>query len=617
MFLKTCLLCFFPIVVLFAGCQSTETTYDGWPVAGNTGNTHYSSLTQIDSSNVQQLQVAWTFHTGDIDTGKRSEIQCNPVVVDGIMYITSPNLQLLAIDAATGVKKWAFNPLKAGEATHVNRGVVYWSKGNDKRILYTAASRLYAVNALTGQLVAGFGDKGSTDLREGLDSDKKAGYVIATSPGIVFNDLLVLGSRVSETSDAAPGHIRAYNVLTGKREWIFHTIPHPGEFGYDTWPADAWKTMGGVNSWSGMTLDPETGLVYVPLGSPSFDFYGGDRKGVNLFGNSLVALDVMTGKRIWHFQAVHHDLWDRDLPAAPTLVTVNRGGKNIKAVAQISKQGFVFLFNRATGEPLFPIAEQPVPASSLNGELTWATQPFPVKPAPFVRQHFTEDQVTDLSPASTQAVKQRWEKLESANLFSPPSKQGTIILPGFDGGGEWGGAGYDPETSTLYVNASEMPWILTMVDAQVKNKQLTRGEQVYQAACATCHGLDRTGAQHLFPSLIGIGSRMDDKAIHALLLSGRGRMPSYAHLSQDDRDMVTAFITGSKNQGPATETAASDAGNTLPYIHTGYHRFTDSLGYPAIKPPWGVLVAINLNTGEQSWNVRLGEYPELTAKGIP
>ncbi|MET0636687.1 MAG: PQQ-binding-like beta-propeller repeat protein [Chitinophagaceae bacterium] len=609
-------LLFLSLLIFSCNRQSdNQPDFSGWPNTGNTGNSHYSSLTQIDSSNVNQLKQAWLFHSDDLEPGQRSEIQCNPIFIDGVLYATSPRLKLLAIDGVTGKLKWSFDPITKGESVHANRGVMYWRNGDDQRILYTAGSRLYAIDALTGKPVLSFGKEGSIDLKSGLDADAGAKYVIATSPGVVFNNLVIIGSRVSEENGAAPGHIRAFNIITGNREWIFHTIPHPGEYGYETWPADAWKTVGGVNSWSGMTLDPETGIVYIPLGSPSFDFYGGNRKGQNLFGNSLLALDAATGKRVWHYQTVHHDIWDRDLPAPPALVTVERNGKTVKAVAQISKQGFVFVFDRATGETLFKINELPVPKSDLMGEDTWPTQPYPEKPAPFVRQHFSADEITNLH--THDQVFTKWKGLKSNNLFTPPSKEGTVILPGFDGGGEWGGAAYDPASSLLYINASEMPWILTMVEAQVKNKQITAGEQLYQVNCASCHGLDLSGEQHQFPSLIGIGSRMSLPAIRELMSKGKGRMPSYNHLPESDRYAIIGYITGAKDQGGIRQVSNQDGEDVLPYIHTGYHRFLDSMNYPAIKPPWGILTAIDLNTGEARWKVPLGEYKELTAMGIP
>ena len=610
----------FALLLLFlSGCSGNDRTtskFAGWAIAGNADNSHYSSLHQVNTANVQQLRVAWEYHTNDVEPGKKSELQCNPIIVDGMLYATSPGLKLFAVDAATGLPRWRFSPPGISTSVHVNRGVTFWGKGNDQRILFSAGPYLYVIHAVTGKPILSFGDSGRIDLREQLDADASRQYVIATSPGVVYKNLLIIGSRVSENNDAAPGHIRAFNLLTGKRAWIFHTIPRPGEFGYNTWPKDAWKSVGGVNCWSGMTLDAETGIVYVPLGSPSFDFYGGNRQGQNLFGNSLVALDAATGKRRWHFQTVHHDLWDRDLPAAPNLVTITRNNNTIKAVAQITKQGFVFVFNRKTGEPLFPIHEKPVPVAALAGEHPWPTQPYPEKPLPFVRQVMREADITTISDSARNETVQRFKAFKTGNLFTPPSKEGTIILPGFDGGGEWGGAAYDPATSTLYVNASEMPWVLTMEDAPAPGGPVSLGESIYRTACATCHGTDRKGEQHLFPSLMGIEKRMTATAIKEIITSGRGRMPSFKHLPTSDQDALVNFLAGKKTKAVNTkhEKYRPDA---LRYVHTGYHRFVDDNNYPAIKPPWGILAAINLNTGDISWKIPLGEYSELTAKGIP
>lgn len=612
--------------VLLAGCLGRSTDAPpgrDWPVAGNTGNTHYSELDQVNTDNVSRLKIAWTFHSGDLDSGQKGEIQCNPIVVDGLLYGTTPRLKLFALDAATGEQRWSFNPLAAGDPVHVNRGVCYWRKGNDQRILYTAGSKLYAINAVTGKPVTDFGNNGVVNLREGLDTEVGEKYVVATSPGVVYGDIFILGSRVSENNDAAPGHIRAYDIHTGKRLWIFHTIPHPGEYGFDTWPPDAWKTAGGVNAWSGLTLDAKRGIVYVPLGSPSFDFYGGNRKGSNLFGNSLVALEAATGKRVWHFQTVHHDLWDRDLPAAPTLVTVKRRGVEIDAVAQISKQGFVFIFDRETGEPLFPIEERKVPPSELQGEESWPTQPYPLAPEPFVRQVLREEDLSNISDTVHADLLQRFRKYRSGNLFHPPSLEGTVILPGFDGGGEWGGASFDPELNWLFVNASEMPWVLTMVETGGGGSALSAGEQVYQVNCATCHGIDRSGEQHLFPSLLNLRSRLSAGAVDSVIAEGRGRMPSFKHLSVADKRALHSFLmdsTGTHTRKQASGQQVMTASRTAPgspYVHTGYHRFLGTDKHPAIQPPWGILAAIDLNAGKIEWKSVLGEIDSLSRKGIP
>src|SRR5258706_2135099 len=429
---------------------------DDWRVTGgDPGNSRYSTLDQINTGNVGRLQVAWTYHTGDLPPDGHGEIQATPIVVDGVLYATTPALAVIALRADRGTLKWRFDPFTTHErASHVNRGVVYWADGGDRRILYTAGRRLYALDARTGRPIPTFGDSGSVDLGAGLSRAIGDAYLVATSPGVIYKDLLIQGTRVGEDEGSAPGDVRAYDVRTGAMRWTFHTIPWPNEFGYDTWPAGAFKTAGGANSWAGLTVDSARGIVYIPTGSATPDFYGGERVGANLFANSLLALAAESGKRLWHYQTVHHDLWDRDLPAAPNLVTVARGASRVDAVAQITKRGFVFLFDRQSGEPLFPVEERAVPPSDLRGEHAWPTQPFPVKPAPFARQAIHEADVDA-------AQRRRFRSLRHDGLFTPPSRQGSVVLPGFDGGGEWGGAAVDRE-GVLYVNASDVPWIAAM-----------------------------------------------------------------------------------------------------------------------------------------------------------
>lgn len=597
-----------------------------WPAyLGDRANSHYSPLNQINVTNVGSLQVAWTYDSGGARPDGRSQIQCNPLIVDGVLYGTSPELVLFALDAATGKELWRFGPLSGGgdhQALGVNRGVVYWADGADRRILYTAGSTLLAVNVRDGKTITSFGDNGRVDLKQGLGRDASRLYVMATTPGIVFRDLLILGSRVAEgPGPSAPGHIRAYNIRTGKLAWIFHTIPQPGEFGHDTWPVDAWKFIGGANCWAGMALDEKRGIVFVPTGSAAFDFWGGNRLGQNLFANCLLAIDAATGKRLWHFQFVHHDLWDRDPPAPPNLLTIQRNGKSVDAVAQVTKSGYVFVFNRETGEPLFSIEERIVPRSDLQGESTWPTQPIPLKPAPFARQVFSADEITDISPKSRQAVLARFVKVRPHLQFMPPSREGTIIFPGFDGGAEWGGAAVDPHAGIFYVNANEMPWILTMVETKAQGGPTpSSGQQIYSQICATCHGINRTGdPARAFPSLENIRQKLKKTDIMQLLNTGRGMMPSVAFLSEEQKEAVTGFLLGETpaSRAPDQPPASADVLINEPYTHTGYNRWLDPTGYPAVKPPWGTLSAIDLNTGEYVWRKPLGELPELTARGIP
>ncbi|CAN5236636.1 membrane-bound PQQ-dependent dehydrogenase, glucose/quinate/shikimate family [soil metagenome] len=586
---------------------------------GDKSSTQYSSLNQINVENVDKLEIAWTFSTGDLIEGVRTEIQANPIIINGVMYSTSPLKKLFALDAATGEKKWMFDPFEDQEPASrgVNRGVAYWSDGaDDARLYYVAGHRLYTVHAETGEPASEFGDNGSIDFAKGLSRDALDIRATATSPGIIYGDKLIHGSRVF---NRAPGHIRAFNVRTGEIEWIFHTIPQPGEFGYDTWPEDAWTRVGNANSWPGMSLDKERAIVYAPIASPGHDFYGGDRIGKNLFGTSLVALNASTGARIWHYQFVRHDIWDYDPPAAPNLVTLERNGELIDAVAQITKTGHVYLFDRETGEPLFPIEEFDVPESDLRGEEAWPTQRLPLIPEPFARQEFNEEDITDISNESHQAVLERFREIRTGHMWETPSTEGTLIFPGFDGGAEWGGAAFDPETGVLYINSNEMPWILEMVEFEPENDEsITQASRIYSLNCAACHGTDRRGADHgSMPSLVGIDQRMADDDIRSTIREGKGLMPPFGHLSSDELDALVNYLNDPEAEVAEPVTIDMDRAPNVPYTHTGYNRFLDPDGYPAIKPPWGTLNAIDLNTGQYLWKIPLGEFEELSERGIP
>ena len=620
--------CFLPLTLItllppLTACCGGVADRD-WPAhGGDPGHTQYSPLDQITPQNVNQLQVAWTYRTGDARADGRSQIQCNPIVVDGVLYGTSPQLKVFAVNAATGEERWVFNPFDSDSEEHslgVNRGLVYWESGEDRRILVAAGQRLYALDAGTGQPVPGFGDRGSISLKTGLGPRAEDLYVLSNTPGAIYKDLLIIGTRVSEgPAPAAPGHIRAFDVRTGALRWTFHTVPQPGEPGYDTWPPDAHDRIGGANAWSGISVDHERGLVFLPTGSAAFDFWGGNRHGANLFANCLLALRADTGERVWHYQFVHHDLWDRDLPAAPVLVTVSHGGRRVDAVAQTTKSGHVFVFNRETGEPLFPIQERPVPPSDLDGEQAWPTQPFPLAPPPFSRQVFTEDMVTDLSPESHAAVLARLRQSRTGQPFIPPSTQGTIIFPGFDGGAEWGGAAFDDSSGLLYVNGNEMAWILTMVeiDSGRETSAAARGRHTYQLNCGVCHGIDLRGdSQKTFPALVDLDSRLPKAEVDRIIANGKGMMPAFPALSGNQRRDLVAYLFA---EAPAPEAQADpDAPDqSIPYTMTGYNRFLDPDGYPAVKPPWGTLNAIDLNRGEIAWQIPLGELPELARRGRP
>ena len=595
-----------------------------WPYyLGNPGATHYSTLKDIDTTNVGRLQVAWTYDTGDAPDAAHGgatslDMQVNPLVVGGRLFLVSPKGRVIGLDAATGRERWTFDPA-ANEPVLTRqrlRGMAYWTDGKRGRLLVTFRNWLYALDADSGRPIPGFGRDGRIDLRDGLGRDPATISVSNVTPGVVVRDLIVMGSTGN-----TPGHIRAFDVRTGRQRWIFHTIPQPGEAGYDTWPKDAWKTAMGVNNWCGMSVDPARGLVFVPLASPGMgdkDFYGADRHGDNLFGNALVALDAATGRRVWHFQAVRHDIWDRDFPAPPTLVTVVRDGRGVDAVAQVTKSGFVFVLDRATGKPLFPLEEKAYPASDVPGERAAQRQILPSIPAPFARQQVTRELLTRRTPAAHAAVEQVFDTVSSRGQFDPPSERGTIIFPGLDGGAEWGGAAFDPETHNLYVNANEMAWILRLKKrpAAAAGKG---GRAVYLNNCAVCHRDDRSGSPPEFPSLRDVAARLPEGQMRDIVRHGNGRMPAFAALGAEEVNAVVGYLRDPDDGAAAP--AATAAAPAAPadgdaYVFEGYNRFLDPDGYPAVTPPWGTLSAINLDTGDYAWKVPLGEYPALAAAGL-
>lgn len=591
-----------------------EPTETDWPeYLGGPDRSHYSPLTQINTTNVGQLKQAWSYAAPD-----SGQMQANSIVVDGILYGVTATVQAFALDATTGKQRWIFgDPLKVWHST--SRGVAYWSDGSDKRILYTVGPRLYALNALTGKPIDSFGEGGYVDMRVSLGPDHASKFLISNTPGTVFEDLIVMPTRVDESAGAAPGYIQAFNVQTGKVAWTFHTLPRPGEFGYDTWPKDMANNpdIGGANCWAGMALDKQRGILYAPTGSASYDFYGGNRAGQNLFSNCLLALDVRTGKRLWHYQTMHHDVWDRDLPSPPTLLTVTHRGQKVDAVAQTSKQGFVFVFDRVTGKPLFDINETPVPQTALPGEQVWPTQPIPSKPAPFARQQMTE---ADINPYSTErdSLLARFRSIDT-NPFTPFSQRGTLLLPGCDGGAEWGGSAADPD-GILYVNANDIAWLFTMKE-QPKQDQLAHlssGQKVYTLNCGGCHGANRKGnPKSGYPSLVDINLKRDKAYVSQIVSNGKGMMPGFTQLTTDEKQALVSFLFGDEKVEPSTQVASkANQPKFPPYRVTGYNKFLDSKGAYAIKPPWGTLNAIDLNTGEYVWKISLGEDPDLKAKGI-
>lgn len=595
-----------------AGSSSANNPGEDWPVyGGQLAGDHYSKLSLITPQNVRNLKPAWTY-----DTGEQGGLQTSPIIVGRVLFGYTPTQKVIAIDAGTGQLLWKFDSGVNG--TQPARGLAYWSDGHEGRVLAGVMNFLYALDASTGKPISSFGEGGRIDLRKDLRGDFELQSIALTTPGVVYKDLIIVGGRNPETHPAPPGDIRAFDVRSGALRWTFHTIPHPGEFGYETWPKDAWKDAGAANNWSGMSVDVKRGIVYVPTGSAVFDFYGGDRVGNDLFANTLLALDAETGKRLWHFQGVHHDIWDRDFPAPPALLTVQRNGKPVDAIVQTTKQGYVYLFDRTTGKPLFPVKEVPYPRSEVPGEVTSPTQPRPTAPEPYARQLLTDQMLTNRTPEAHAWALKEFRTYRSAGQFLPfvVDKQ-TVVLPGFDGGAEWGGPAVDPATNVLYVNANEMAW----TGGLTENKPTSNGgASVYQSQCGVCHGENLAGSPPAFPSLVNIGSKNTREQITAIVRQGRGRMPGFPGLTDDQLKSLLDFLavgkknpTSEKAEMPSTP-AASPA---IPsYSFTGYHKFLDPDGYPAIAPPWGTLNAIDLNTGKYLWKIPLGEYPELSAKGM-
>ncbi len=676
---------------------------------------HYSALSQIRRGNVKDLKLAWTFDTGEAVAG----MQTNPLVVGRTLYAYTASMKVIALDAATGKLLWKFDSGVSGQQPV--RGLCFWTDGHESRLLAGIMNFLYALDPTTGKPIASFGEGGRIDLRKGLGGDFERQSIVLTSPGVLYRDVVIVGGRNPETPPAPPGDIRAFDVRTGALRWRFRTIPHPGEPGYESWPPDAWKSAGAANNWGGMSLDAARGIVYVPTGSAVPDFFGGTRVGADLFADTLLALDAATGKLIWHFQGVHHDIWDRDFPTAPLLLTIQRDGKPIDVVAQPTKQGFLFVLDRVTGKPIFPIEERPVPASTVPGEVSAPTQPFPALPAPYALQSLSEDDLTERTPEAHAWALNEFRTFRNGGQFTPLGVGvQTVVAPGFDGGAEWGGPGADLATGVIYINSNNiantgglepnkasaglgrsvyesqcalchrenrvgsppdfpsligvekrlqpaqivetihrgkgrMPSFPSVQDGRLSalldylrtgkdtgaaevGKELTHtsstqiaagqtsgrgrkepldpaGAAVYAAQCAICHGDRQEGIPPSFPSLVGVGQRRTTQEIATLVHTGKGRMPAFTTARLPDADLTSLLRYFHAqdilaNSGEAAETPT-------PFNFTGYRKFYDPDGYPANKPPWGTLNAIDLNTGKYLWRVPFGEYPEFAAKGLP
>jgi quinoprotein glucose dehydrogenase len=635
----------------FANAQENHRTWSEY--GSGPDSSKYVAFNQMTKSNVGQLAVAWTYPTRD-----SSSYLFNPIVVGDTMYVLARNNSLVALNAETGKEKWVHEGLY-GIAT---RGINYWESKDhkDRRLIFQINHFIEEIDASTGLSILTFGKKGLVDLREGLGRDPNTvARIKSDTPGQVFEDLIILGSSTGENYSAPPGDLRAYNVLTGKMAWIFHTVPHPGEPGYDTWPKDAWKYAGGTNTWGEISVDEKRGIAYFPTGSSTYDMYGGDRIGKDLFANCLLALDARTGKLLWHFQMVHHDLWDLDATSAPQLITIHHDGKMVDAVADAPKDGYLYVFDRVTGKPIWPIEERPFPGSDVPGEEAWPTQPIPTAPPPLARQKMT---LADLDPYYlTPEERAQWkERLANADvrgLFTPPStEKETLGLPGARGGSNWGGTASNPGKGMVYLLTQDWPSIFPKVGPAEKPSVATgrggTGQAAFQHNCQSCHGVDRMGSS-IAPSLVGIGSRVAPEEFEQLLAAGRGDMPAFPGLASAEVAALYAYLinptgrpgggippAGSRSSlgGPVVASGGAPGGLVLSYgaaeeaaryggrfagapypqgVVAPKRLYSDyGLDFPfIISPPWSQLVAYDLNQGTIQWQVPLGEDPEAEKQG--
>jgi quinoprotein glucose dehydrogenase len=583
---------------------------------GGPESMQYSALRQIHTGNVAQLELAWSFEAPDLPP----RIAYNPVVVDGVLYGLARHQTIAAIDAASGTLLWSHRV--DGEPT--SRGINYWEStdGKDRRLLFASDSNLQAIDARTGRPIRSFGTNGCVDLRDGMERYNHRGGVQSNMPGRIFENLILMGTGTGEQYEAPPGDIRAFDVVTGKLVWTFHTIPKEGEYGYDTWPPEPRKRNGGANVWGEISVDEARGIAYFPTGSPTYDFYGGNRKGANLFGNCVLALDARTGKRRWHFQAVHHDLWDYDLSPAPKLLTVTHEGRRVDVVAQATKSGFVYVLDRETGEPIWPIEEKPVPQSDVPGEHSWPTQPFPSKPPPFARQNFSiEDLNPHVSEADTKRFTELVRKSRNEGVFTPPSRRGTIQIPGQYGGANFGCCAGDPETGMVYVNARNIPCYNRVRAArgvslpEDPRSPEQRGRELFRTTCVACHAWNAP----LTPV-----KEIGEERFRAIVRDGRGQMPGFPHLAKEDVDAVIAFLdiyTVVQRRNAGEEQVEEDAprpadGEVRYWGMFGNAIYAREVELPILGPPWLEIVAYDLNEGTIRWRRPLGRMPELAAKDV-
>jgi quinoprotein glucose dehydrogenase len=580
-----------------------------WPTFGHDiSNNKFSELTYVDTGNVAQLQEAWRHE----DTTEGGGVYFNPVMMDNRVIGLMPSNRLVALDAATGRLLWEFVP-DTSAIPNWSKGMTY-HPGNPDRIFLISGSTLYAINAENGTVLQDFGRNGRVDFYAGLDvpdSMRTRIPVSSNAPGVVYNDLFIVGCKVPDELPSTSGDIRAFNINTGKLEWTFHVIPKPGEFGADTWASDARQRNGGANCWAGMALDEKRGIVFVPTASPSFDFYGADRPGKNLFANCLLALDAKTGKRIWHFQTTHHDLWDRDNGSPPNLITINRDGKKIDAVALVTKMGYLFLFDRETGESLYAVNEVPVDTvSSMPGEKPWPTQPIPDNP-PFARQGYREEFFGRSSAWTKHEIAKNKYK---TGVYEPPSLEGLIMLPTAHGGSNWGGASVNPTTNRLFVNSTDIPMILKLTDLKkIREANQLNPEILYRTYCVNCHGADKKGTG-VGPDLTSRVKQYQNSQIASIIKMGAPPMPSFKFLSEEQIASIVAYVKDTAVQQSFETAGIPD--NNEPYGFNGYSFYLDADGHPAIAPPFGTMTAIDLNTGDIVWQVPLGEDPAFKKMGI-
>ena len=610
----------YAILGLWVACQEApQPQEDGgdWPMYfGQPSVAKFSPLDQINRENVDQLKLAWKWTAND--AGASTTIQCNPLKINDRLYVISPGLKVVALHPVSGEEIWSYSPSDRPARGGNSRGVTYWTDGVVERLFYGAGRELHAIDAKTGTLATDFAQAGKLDLSTGLGTDATTGWAGLTTPGVVFEDFLILGSRVGEgPAPSAPGHIRAFDVRTGELQWLFRTIPQVTDPEATTWSPEHLANMGGANAWGGFSLDEERGMVFCGTGSASYDHWGGDRMGENLYANCVLALDARTGQKVWHQQLVHHDIWDYDIPCPPNLVQVRVDGRLVDAVAQPTKMGHLFVFRRDDGTPLFPIEEISVPASQIPGEVSWPTQPFPKESLRYGAQGLQAGQLNTLTAELASQAEESLSGIGYAHLYDPPGVDPAAILPQFNGGTDWGGAAYAADTRTLFVNCSNVAEWISMIPNKPQG-EMTRYEMgafVFRSQCRICHNPAESSA----PQIDTLAALIHGNAasFRSTLSQGKGLMPAFAHLNDEEVTSLEAFLTDQGKNEILTEDQWSGTAQAVPWIATGHNEVWTEEGYPVNQPPWGTLTAIDLDQGEIRWQTTLGTYPALEAAGHP